>query len=162
MTKCSVCSSETFTHRAHIKQRASFKENENDLLFNILPICARCHLIFDSPNHGFTINQEWGCWVFSDIRQFESEYSKQRFENPFYKFYYAFPPSVHRKSFSRIKKANILHNQEHEFRNKSGFSAEYFFNRIKMILIRKGRWNHEKNIPKERIIKEEINFIDID
>ena len=61
MTKCSVCSSETFTHRAHIKQRASFKENENDLLFNILPICARCHLIFDSPNHGFTINQEWGC-----------------------------------------------------------------------------------------------------
>ena len=162
MTKCSVCSSETFTHRAHIKQRASFKENENDLLFNILPICARCHLIFDSPNHGFTINQEWGCWVFSDIRQFESEYSKQRFENPFYKFYYAFPPSVHRKSFSRIKKANILHNQEHELRNKSGFSAEYFFNRIKMILIRKGRWNHEKIIPKERIIKEEINFIDID
>ena len=156
--QCSVCCSNTFTHKAHIKARRSFEDGENHLIFNILPVCPRCHHIFDTPK-GFTLHHEWGCWIFSDLKTLGSS-QDNRFPNPFYRFMYAYPPPIHRGKVSRIDVESIIENQQQEFVTRDGIPAPQFFQRLESILRGKGLWDEGKGAPKLRMIKQTLEVED--
>jgi len=129
------------------------------MIFNILPICPRCHHFFDAPAKAFTLHHEWHCWVFTDKKSFTAS-SGESYLNPFYKFYYAYPPPIHMRKISRINVEKIKENQEKEFENRKGVPAEVYFKNVVKILQSQGRWNEDEKVPRPRVLNEKLECID--
>ena len=144
-----------------MKSKQSFQDHQNDTLFNILPVCPRCHHFFDEPVKAFTLHHEWRCWVFTDKKSFTAS-DGNKYPNPFYKFHYAYPPKIHMRKISRINVDKIKENQENEFENRRGVPAEAYFHELVKILHSQDRWNEDEGVPKPRVLNEKLEFIDLE
>ena len=155
--RCSVCSTEGFTEKAHIKSKSRFQKFENDKIFNILPICPRCHYYFDVCK-AFTLHHEWKCWVFSDKANFYST-DEILFDNPFSNFIYAYPPRIHQKKINRIDRELIMENQRKEFVVNNAVSPSIYFSDLEIMLRQIGRWDEHNQRPLGRKITSEMKII---
>ena len=158
---CSVCCSHTFTERAHIKGKANFKDSENDVIFNILPICSRCHHYFDKCK-AITLHPVWKCWIFADVKYYKSSTGKgEKYSNPFYEFTHSYPPLPHKGRVDRIG-VDKVKEKNSEFTVKDGLSSEVFFNRLEDELRYKNKWDEEEKRPVIQRLNQYLKMIQID
>ncbi len=139
---CSICSSDTYIERAHV--RARYSRDEDNTMFNLVDLCPTCHTYFD--NKLITLHPDWRCWIFSDIYYKVNSYGA-KFENKFRKFVYSYPPASQASKIEQLDLESIKWNNDNEFEVRGNFSSNMYFDRLERKLTHREKWEHEKQRP---------------